>query len=364
MKKQKKLARLAMPLVVALSSAFSPCTTRAFSVSPPLALRKFAQQRCREQSHVHKSFGPDKIRIFTRQHSSLDKNNSPEARTLAYETFSLLARQGRSWRRLGHLVDMAIGNPTSSIRTIADVGTDHGLLAMGLALSGRFDKVLGIDVSEQALQNGAISLLENVLTNVNDRNKTMSGIIKEETSLENLIEFRVGNGLSAAKNGEADAVCIAGMGVHTMIKIIQQASKEGVSDAERVGCQQLLLQPTNTRPRNLIMLYDFLQESGWRVAEERIEKLSSRWYISTSFIKGDLLQQHAGEEYNVAQLPCFKLLELDGSNPMRAVFDDYKRHQIDWLKDDAKASGVMFEDDKRWLAVFGEQDEREENSTQ
>lgn len=267
----------------------------------------------------------------------------------------MLARQGRSWRRLGHLVDMAIDNPISSIRTIADVGTDHGLLAMGLALSGRFDKVLGIDVSEQALQNGAISLLGNVLTNVNDKKKTMPGIIKDKTSLENIIEFRVGNGLSAAKNGEADAVCIAGMGVHTMIKIIQQASKDGVSDAERVGCQQLLLQPTNTRPRNLIMLYDVLQEAGWRVAEERIEKLSSRWYISTSFIKGDLLQ-NAGEEYNVAQLPCFKLLELDGSDPMRAVFDHYKRHHIDWIKDDAKASGIMFEDDKRWLAVFGEQD--------
>jgi tRNA A22 N-methylase len=352
--KKPILARLAMPLVVALSSAFSACTTRAFSVSPPLALRKLAQQRCRIQSHVHPSVGPDKIRTFTSQHSSLDKNNSPEARTLAYEAFSLLARQGRSWRRLGHLVDMAIDNPMSSIRTIADVGTDHGLLAMGLALSGRFDKVLGIDVSEQALQNGAISLLKNVLTHVDDKEKTMPGIIKEETSLEQVIEFRVGNGLSAVKNGEADAVCIAGMGVHTMIRIIQ-ASKDGVSDAARVGCQQLLLQPTNTRPRNLIMLYDFLQEAGWRVAEERIEKLSSRWYISTSFIKGDLLQ-NAGEEYNVAHLPCLKLLELDGSNPMRAVFDDYKRHQIDWIKDDAKASSIMFEDDKRWLAIFDEED--------
>ena len=350
--KKPILARLAMPLLVALCA---PWTTRAFSVSAPLTSRKFAQNRCRVQSHVRNSVGPEKIRVFTRQHSSLDQNNSPEARTLAYDAFSLLARQGRSWRRLGHLVDMAIDNPMSSIRTIADVGTDHGLLAMGLALSGRFDKVLGIDVSEQALQNGAISLLENVLTNVNDKNKTLPGIIKEEISLENIIEFRVGNGLSAAQNGEADAVCIAGMGVHTMIRIIQQASKDGVSDAERLCCQQLLLQPTNTRPRNLIMLYDFLQESGWCVSEERIEKLSSRWYISTSFIKGDLLQ-NAGEGYNVAQLPCFKLLELDGSNPMRAVFDDYKRHQIDWIKDDAKASGIMFEDDKRWLAVFGEQD--------
>jgi tRNA A22 N-methylase len=352
--KRPILARLAMPLaVVALSSAFSSCTTRAFSLSPPLALRKVAQRRCRLQSRAHKSFEPDKSRMFTRQRSNMDKNNSPEARRLAYEAFSLLARQGRSWRRLGHLVDMAIDNPMSSIRTIADVGTDHGLLAMGLALSGRFDKVLGIDVSALALQNGAISLLESVVTNVNDKNKTLPGILQEETSLENLIEFRVGNGLGAAKNGEADAVCIAGMGVHTMIKIIQQASRDGVSDAERVGCQQLLLQPTNTRPRNLIMLYDALQESGWCVAEERIEKLSSRWYISTSFIKGDLLQ-NAGQEYSVTQLPCFKLLELDGSNPMRAVFDDYKRHQIDWIKDDAKASGIMFQDDKRWLAVFGE----------
>ena len=349
--KKPILARLAMPLVVAL---VAPCTTRAFSVSPPLALRKLAQNRCRVQSHFHIPVGLGKIRIFTRQHSSLDENNPPEARTLAYDAFSLLARQGRSWRRLGHLVDMAIDNPMSSIKTIADVGTDHGLLAMGLALSGRFDKVLGIDVSEQALQNGAISLLENVLTNVNDKNKTLPGLTKEEISLENIIEFRVGNGLSAAQNGEADAVCIAGMGVHTMIKIIQQASKDGVSDAERLGCQQLLLQPTNTRPRNLITLYDFLQKSGWCVADERIEKLSSRWYISTSFIKRDLLH-NAGEEYSVAQLPCFKLLELDGSNPMRAVFDEYKRHQIGWIKDDAKVSGIMFEDDKRWLAVFGEQ---------
>jgi tRNA A22 N-methylase len=275
---------------------------------------------------------------------------------LALEAFSVLARQGRSWRRLGHLVDMAVTDyyGRDDIRTIADVGTDHGLLAMGLALSERFDKVVGVDVSQRALQDGALSLLENVqkYNYLEEQKKN-----KAKGLLEIPIEFRFSNGLENVD--QADAVCIAGMGVHTMLRILESSfssTEEGMLlDVDRIGCQKLLLQPTNSRPRHLILLYDTLQESGWCLVDERIEKLSSRWYISSCFMRSN---RHRQENEDEVALPLSKLSSTLGesdSSSMRQVFEEYLQHHLHWIHQDAKAGGgATNEADQRWLARFGE----------
>jgi hypothetical protein len=98
--------------------------------------------------------GTRRLEQTSRLYSSQQQQQQQQSRELAYEAFSVLARREKSWRRLGHLVDLVImdhgTNRNNTICSIADVGTDHGLLAMGLALSGCFDKVVGVDVSQQA----------------------------------------------------------------------------------------------------------------------------------------------------------------------------------------------------------------------
>lgn len=279
-------------------------------------------------------------------------DSSSSHRALALEAFTSLAKSGRSWRRLGHLVDLAMEDYGQNVRTIADVGTDHGLLAMALALSGRFDKVVGADVSKQALQDGALTLLANV-QNYDD---TAS---EQDAPLHIPVEFFWSNGL--AQIDQADAVCIAGMGVNTMLKILTSSqshdSVEGIAEEsilhlDRIGCQQLLLQPTNSRPRNLIRLYDVLQQSGWCLADERIEYLSSRWYISSCFVRSPTNTILNGDGI---ELPASKLALLDASDPMRKILSRYLHHHVKWIKQEAQLSRVSNEADEKWLDQFRNQ---------
>ena len=120
--------------------------------------------------------------------------------------------------------------------------------------------------------------------------------------------------------------------------------------------QVLLLQPTNSRPRNLILLYDYLQRSGWTLSEEQIEKLSSRWYISACFIR-DRDDIHSkttkrNDDNIKLELPASKLATLDNTSQMYKVFQDYLSHHKTWIQQDTKASGVTNRVDEEWLAKF------------
>jgi tRNA A22 N-methylase len=302
--------------------------------------------------------------------SSARRYDGLEERDAFHESVSAyLFRHGRTWRRLSHLLEMAtydsdqggqtIMSSTKNIETVADIGTDHGLLAIGLALTGDYNNVVGVDISDQALTYGALATLDKI------RNQTM-GV--DSDYFEDLpIEFRCGNGLEALDYGEAETICIAGMGVNTMLQILEQKSSTSsdITNLEKVGCKRLVLQSPNSRPRNLIRLYDRLQTVGWKVRDERIEKLSSRWYVTTRF---DMItnnytsDMHHSDKDHVPvelELPGMRLQSLDKSSSMSEVFDEYCRHHKQWIEQerDAKASAKQQIDsrDLRWLEFFFDQ---------
>lgn len=235
-----------------------------------------------------------------------------------------------------HMVDLACSGArrTEDIRTVADVGCDHGMLAMGLAVSGCFDSVIGIDVSERALQDGALALHAQLMDRKGDEPWTSDSV-----------EFRVGSGLCPISVGEADILCIAGMGINTMLEIILEKNLNQITEIERVGCRQLILQPTNSRPRNLIRLYDSLHDNGWKLDDERIEYMSSRFYISSSFVKDNVFCQ----EHKSSLLPGSMLVELDEIDPMRGSFELYIQHHTKWLARDSQTPSGLDENDERWL---------------
>jgi tRNA A22 N-methylase len=319
-------------LLVQSRALILPATAAFSSCSVLLDVRRQKNSVFRER---HSLAG---LRTVSRQYSS---DEETEQRERAYEAFSVLARKTRTWQRLGHLVDMAASSD-SQVKTITDVGTDHGLLAMGLALSGRYEKVLGVDLSEQALRNGALSLWETVNNQWTDID---GSLIQDKIP----VDFRCSNGLDAIESGEADAICIAGMGVNTMIKILS-AESDSTLQLDRIECQQVLLQPTNSRPSNLIILYDHLQTSGWRLADERIEKLSSRWYVSSSFVRGVTMESK--DPINL-ELPTSKLALLHESDPMYQTFQDYVTHHCSWIQQDAELRGTTNQAEQRWVAKFG-----------
>lgn len=248
-----------------------------------------------------------------RLHSSKNEISKNEIE----RAFGILASRNRSWKRLRHVIDLVKDDSTS----IVDVGTDHGLLAVALALTGSWS-VIGVDSSTKALE-GAL------------------GLEKEVTKYrQNLpLEFRVGDGLHGLEKGQADTVCIAGMGVHSMVKILEGKRDEGYSSflLDELNTKHLILQPTNSKPKNLLGLYQTLQGHGWILVDERIEWLSSRWYVSASWERGTKAQQ----------LPGSFLRKHSGSQKL--IFDEYIRHHVVWLQKDLMLAGDLTDLEHRWL---------------
>lgn len=210
---------------------------------------------------------------------------------------------------------------------------------MALALSGNFTKVVGADVSENALNDGAYALQKELQKRSTTKATT-------PTNLDSILEFRCGNGLQPLNTNEVDAVCIAGMGVNTMLKILLHEK-----ELERVNCSQLILQPTNSRPRNLMVLYDSLLERGWKVAGERIEYQAKRWYLSTSFVV--VVANQDQSQSPSAALPGDLLDNLPAHEEMNQVYSDYVAHHKRWLERDSKEWGELRdENDRRWLETI------------
>ena len=318
-----------------------------------------------------------------------------EQQQAAKDALTVLSRRGKTGRRLGQVVELACSfhddsidlaaktaTTTSPRRTVADIGCDHGMLAFALAVTGTFDQVIGGDVSEQALQ-GARTLQEQVMaqqqtSQQQDNNDKNSGSDSENVAV---VDLRVGNGLSVLPDGTdpssddittTTTICIAGMGINTMASILQK------DELRRVGCQRLVLQPTNSRPRNLLSLYDHLYRLGWTVQQERILFLSSRWYLTALFEtttgntnngtiqdtnkEGAVASMRRAEctigsdtAQQVTDMPgsCLPLDDLG----MQQVYKEYVSHHLDWLQRDMMVDGLerperLQQDDLRWMEAM------------
>jgi tRNA A22 N-methylase len=272
-------------------------------------------------------WSPFRKLLSTLHQGSSGINEREDPLQLAQNSFSLLARSNKSWKRLGHLVDLGC-RITTPVSSIADIGCDHGLLTVGLAVSGKFERVVGADVSPLALEN-AVSLQRE---------------LDARPGLDLNIEFRLGDGMAALGDSEIDVVCLAGMGGNTMKSILTE------EELDRVGCQHILIQPTNSRPRNLCKLYDYLQDMGWCLCDERIEYLSSRWYISTRFSRNETItvtqSSSCCNTSNALPGSCLELLST--SDLMSHAYSGYVNHHISWLKRDLQVTQIC-EEEKKWL---------------
>lgn len=117
---------------------------------------------------------------------------------------------------------------------VADIGADHGYLAIELIKSGRAAKVIATEKNI-----GPFAALS----------KNISGFN---------IEARLGDGLQVLAAGEVDTICIAGMGGALIQKILDD-SPEVVQSARR-----LILQPMN----GVKKIRTWLAENDWAIADE------------------------------------------------------------------------------------------------
>lgn len=96
---------------------------------------------------------------------------------------------------------LAIAEMVPRVDTVADIGCDHGKLAVWLVKNGRARRAVCGDISAPSLEKA--------------RKKAT------EEGLSDRISARVGSGLSVLAPGEADAAVIAGMGGELIASILE-----------------------------------------------------------------------------------------------------------------------------------------------
>lgn len=155
--------------------------------------------------------------------------------------------------------------------TLADIGTDHGYVAIDAVREGRVERAVACDIN--------IGPLLRAEANV------------RACGFEERIDIRLGGGLAPVKPGEADCISIAGMGGMLMVDILREGG--GVMRA----ADRLVLQPQLDVPQ----VRRFVQQSGFRIANERM-LYEGRFYTVLRCERG------RGAEYTPAEYAFGKIL--------------------------------------------------------
>lgn len=142
----------------------------------------------------------------------------------------------------------ALADMVSPGRIVADVGCDHGFVSIYLVQQGVSPKVYAMDVRKGPL------------------NRAKEHI--KAYHLENQIETRLSDGLTAMQPGEADALVCAGMGGPLMIKILT----EGAQVIAKM--QELILQPQS----EIQEFRQYLRVSQWEIVEEKMILEEGKFY--------------------------------------------------------------------------------------
>lgn len=146
---------------------------------------------------------------------------------------------------------------------LADVGTDHAYLPVWLLLRGRISQAIASDLREGPLARARETA--------------------RQYHVEQYMDFRLCDGLSAIRPEETDAVAIAGMGGETIAAILGRApwTRE----------KHLVLQPMTSFPE----LRLWLQQNGYKILKEHTAREGKRLYTIWSVRGGSMLPLSAGE---------------------------------------------------------------------
>ena len=133
---------------------------------------------------------------------------------------------------------------------VVDVGTDHGHLALHLAIHGTGRRVMAVDRSARALDQARATFAR-------------LGARAPEVHLV------VSEGLGALAPGAVQVVAIAGMGGHTVVDILRAA------EPHHPHLQRLVLQPND----HLELVRQALQDLGFPLVEEKLLFDRERPYV-------------------------------------------------------------------------------------
>ncbi len=162
---------------------------------------------------------------------------------------------------------------------LVDIGTDHGYLPVWLLLAGRVEHAIATDLRSGPLERARQTA--------------------KRFQVEEQLDFRLCDGLSAVHPEEADTVVIAGMGGETIASILEAAlwTKEETL---------LLLQPMT----GFAELRSWLQGNGYQIQSERIACEGKRLYSILQVTGGEMPVLTPAEQWAGRQ----------SSDPLRAEY--------------------------------------------
>lgn len=131
---------------------------------------------------------------------------------------------------------------------VADVGTDHGKLAVYLVLSGIAPRVIATDVNPLPLAKARA--------------------LVAQTGSAGKVECRLGDGLKALQPGEVQDIVMAGLSGETMANLLAEAPWVRREDV------RLVLLPAARGPE----LRRWLRQNGWDIEQETPVKEHGRYY--------------------------------------------------------------------------------------
>lgn len=133
-------------------------------------------------------------------------------------------------------------------KAVADVGCDHGYMAIELIRSGKAKHVIAMDIKEGPLARA-------------EENRKAYGLC-------DVIETRRGDGMEAICRGEVQAVICAGMGGKTICGIIER------SRLLARELDEMILQPQS----ELHIVRGYLRENGFSIAAEDMVLEDGKFY--------------------------------------------------------------------------------------
>ena len=151
---------------------------------------------------------------------------------------------GRLSKRL-----LAAAGLVKPCRVLADIGTDHAYLPIYLVQQGIADHAIAMDLRRGPLEHAEKNIAE------------LCGTREKITT-------RLSDGLKELKEGEADAIVIAGMGGALTVRIIAESMQTARA------ARELILQPQSEVPA----VRAFLWDNGWVIEEENMVLEDGKYY--------------------------------------------------------------------------------------
>ncbi|KAG8462289.1 hypothetical protein KFE25_012109 [Diacronema lutheri] len=254
-------------------------------------------------------------------------------------------------------------SPASSPLRVADVGCDHGALAIALCAArssvecAHAARVIGIDIAEAALAGARANARASIGA------CSASGVFHSAGSS---VEFRLGDGLGALRaqsahdvGGEADVLTVSGVGVRTTFAILRHDDAgDACGRALRLrGVRHLVLQPgPNPRPTAMRALRAFVHGAGFDLVADTCELIGGRHYVTLACARAEDVTRRSERQLQ----PPREAALLGGARQWPVdVARGYAQHHARWLRTDLRHMAEWRE--RRWgerVGICDADDER------